>query len=136
MTEMRSEIEVYFRVRGFSVSPEALTVELGMQPTRTWRKGDPLRFGKGTYKDNGWTIGSGLGKSIDLETHVKTLLDKIVLIRENFIKVCTKYHPDLVCVIHSYGGDRPAIPFDREIIKELAVLNASIDIDLYVLDGD
>lgn len=132
MAEMRSEIRVYFLIRGFPGFPEALTAELGVQPTHTWRKGDPLQFGKGTYRDNGWEINSGLGESTDLKTQVKNLLDRIAPVKEKFIEVSKKYSLDLTCVIRSYGGDRPAIPFDREIIKELAVLNTSIDIDLYV----
>ena len=134
MTKMRSDIQVYFLIRGFPVSSEELTAELGIQPTYTWNKGDPVRFGKTTYKDNGWKISSGLDKSSDLETHVKVLLDRIAPFIENFVKVCEKYPPELVCVIYSYGGDGPAIPFDRKVIRELAALNASIDIDLYVRD--
>jgi len=36
------------------------------------------------------------------------------------------------CIVKSYGGDRPQIFFDKEVIRKLAELNAEIDVDLYV----
>lgn len=131
--KMKSEIKVYFRIVGFPMSPEVLTDKLGLKPTDTWKKGDAGRIAKTTFKNNGWELSSGLNKSVDLKTHVGTLLDNITPFKKNFVKVCSEYPPDLICVVYSYGGDRPAIVFERDIIKELTELNASIDVDLYVL---
>ena len=133
---MRSEIQVYFRLRGFPMSPADLTAELGVEPTDTWQVGQPRRLAKGAFKENGWEISSGLEKAADLEAHVHALLEKITPHREKFKKVSASYPPELVCVVYSYGGDRPALFFTREVVRELAMLNVEIGIDLYVMDGD
>jgi hypothetical protein len=133
---MRSEIRVCLRLRGFPMPPETLTSEIGLQPTDSWKKGDPCRFAKTIFKDNGWEVNSGLDTSLDLGTHVKTLLKKLAPLKKNLAKVCAQCRAELVCVIYSYGGDRPTIYFEKEIMKQIVELNVSMYIDLYILNGD
>ena len=134
---MRSKIRVCLRFGEFSMPPEELSTELGLQPTDSWSKGDPCRVAKKrTFTYNGWELSSGREESADLEAHVNAILHQIAPFKENFRKVAAKYPPMLTCVIYSYDGDRPAIVFERDVVKELADLNALINIDLYIFDDD
>ena len=132
---MRSKIKASLRFDGFPVSPEQLSTELGLEPTEAWSKGDPCRWAK-ERRSNGWKLSSGLEESADLEAHVNAVLHQIAPFKEKFRKVTAKYPPMLACVIYTYDGDRPAIVFERNVVMELADLNALIDIDLYIFDDD
>jgi hypothetical protein len=51
-----------------------------------------------------------------------------------FVELGVRYDAYINCVVESYDGDRPAIPFDRDTVGRVAELRAAIDVDLYVLD--
>ena len=48
----------------------------------------------------------------------------------------TDDHRRTSCIATVDSGYRPAIPFDSWVVSRLASINASIDVDLYVLPND
>jgi hypothetical protein len=128
---MKTEIKASFGFTDFPMPPQELTKELGIEPTHSWKKGDPGIASKLPMKNNGWELSSGLELSKDFESHLRALLDKIRPLKENFINVGKKFPTVLSCIIYIYGEDRPYLGFESTVVKELADLNATIDIDLY-----
>ena len=135
MPEMRSELSVQFTLRGVDLNPDDVTRLLGLQPTEAWRVGDRItairvpRF----FSDSAWRLHSGLPDTTDLEEQVKSLLDRLEPVWDVAVELGKKHYAEFSCVVYSYGGDRPAISFDNEVIKRLAELNATLDVDLYIL---
>jgi hypothetical protein len=130
---MKTEIKASLGFTDFPMSPQDLTKELGIEPTNSWRTGEIGTMSKLPMKNNGWELGSGLELSRDFESHLKALLDKIRPYKENFIDAGKKYPAILSCIVYIYGQDRPFVGFESTSVKELAELNATIDIDLYIL---
>jgi hypothetical protein len=128
---MRSEISVEMVFKEFPESPAELTRRIGLEPTEAWTKGEKNKYGK-RYKHNSWRLSSGLAKTKDIETHVDSILRLIEKSKQGFLEVCRDYHPTLYCVVYSYGGDRPAIYFRNDVVNELSLFNAYIDVDLYI----
>lgn len=142
---MKSKIKVFFEIWDFDVSVEELSKILGNIPTRTLKKGDPVPHRNSSrisekLHDNLvinrdlWALGSGLSETETLDAHIRALMAKISPYRQSFIRVCSKYPAVLSCVVRSYDGDRPEICFEPEVVREMSAFNASIDVDLYVLE--
>jgi hypothetical protein len=130
---MHSEISTYFSLAG-TFNPDEITAAIGITPTRTHRAGElisPRAIMR--YQNDIWQLDSGLDKSTDLEDQVKDVLERLKAGGTDLINLCTHYEATIECVVFSYGGDRPAIAFSRDILKQVTALNAEIGIDLYVL---
>ena len=130
---MKTEIKVYFRMTGFQKDPSDLAAEIGIQPNRTWKKGEPRKLAKGTFRENGWEIYSISDKKEELKVHLEDVLNRIRPYAKRISTLAQKFPTLLNCVIYSYGGDRPAITFPPSSLKELATLNVTLDVDLYIL---
>jgi Domain of unknown function (DUF4279) len=133
--DMHSEISTYFRLTG-AFNPDEITAVVGIAPTKTHRAGD-LISPRATmrYQNNVWRLDSSLDQSCDLEDHIKDVLERLQPGGAALINLCTQYAASIECVISSYGGDRPAIAFSRDLLKQVTALNAEIGVDLYVLPG-
>ncbi len=132
---MHSELYAVFGLCGTDLDPDRLTPLIGITPTRTFRIGDPLtRPAIGVCKQSGWVLKSDLPLSADLENHVKDVIERLQPGWAALVELGSRYEAHFSCVVHSYGGDRPAIYFDPDIVKRIAELNATIEVDLYVLD--
>jgi len=139
--DMRSEISVYFEFAGFDIDPDEITRLTGITPTRIRRAGDPI-YGASLLSEearqrirvkvNRWDVNSGLDPNVDLPTQVKALFERLEPAWDRFIELSQQYVPVMECIVKSYGGDRPQIFFDKEVIRKLAELNAEIGVDLYV----
>jgi len=131
---MKSKIYAYFSLRGLDFDPEEITTKVGLIPTKTWKAGDLINP-KATVcrKENGWSLKSELDESIDLEDHVRYLLQKLEPGWLPLIEICKKYYAEINCVVYAAGNERPAIHFNKDIVDKAAKLNAEIDIDLYFL---
>ena len=130
---MKTEIKVYFRMTGFSKEPSHLAHEVGIQPDRIWKIGEPRKIAKGTFKENGWELCSRSDKKEELEVHLNDVLKRIRPCAKKISTLAKKFPTLLSCVIYSYGGDRPAITFPPSALRELASFNVTLDVDLYIL---
>jgi hypothetical protein len=134
---MKSELSASFMLLGQEFDPAQVTAWVGLTPSRTWRIGDlvqPPAILR--HKRNGWVLDSTLPASADLEEHVKSVLERLQPSWAVLVELALQYDTVISCVVYSYGGDRPAMHFDKDIVKRAAELNAAIDIDLYIFDDD
>lgn len=133
---MGSEFYVYLRIVDdkYSLLPEEITTITGIQPTRIGRKGELI--GKTIMRREAycWELESKLPKEKPLMEHVKYLLSIIEPSVELFKPITARYYTELACAVYlSESESLPEIHFDSDLIKRLAELNVSIDIDLYII---
>ena len=131
---MESEIYAYFMLTGMEFDPDEVTAKVSIKPTETWRKGDLISTrGTRRHKQNGWSVYSKIEKYADLEEHINSVLEQLqpgwIPLRE-LCKVC---EAEISCVIYYRSGSVPAINFDKYIVEKIHQLNATIDVDFYVL---
>ncbi len=130
---MESEIYASFKIIGPHLDPEQVTRSIGISPSKTWRIGDlVVEQALLRHKNNGWLLKSNLPLSATLKEHVRFILAQLQVSWQALKELCTQHDAEISCVVMSYGGDRPAMFFDKDIISRAADLNAAIDIDLYV----
>jgi len=131
--KMNSKVYAEFSLTGLNLNPEDVTSKIGIQPTKTWLK-DELISSKAQirYQQSGWKLRSHLDTSNDLEEHFRVVLEQLKQGWQPLIELCSVYEAEFCGVVYT-SGDRPAIHFDKEILKAVQQLNAEIDVDLYVL---
>lgn len=129
---MESETDAVFTLTGSDLDPDRVTALTGVQPSRTWRTGELItERAIVRYKNNGWTLRSNV--SGDLNEEISDVLDLLQPAWSQFVALSSRSYAEIACVVYSYGGARPPIHFDRDIVRRAAELNAAIDVDLYVL---
>lgn len=138
---MKSEISVYFAFFGFDTDPDEITRIVGISPSRIRRVGDAVSYPPPPGKDaaqmprvkvSGWRIDSGLDPAADLPTQVRALLRRLQPAWASLTELGQRYEAAVECVVKSYGGDRPEIGFDKDLIQQVAQLNATLGVDLYI----
>ncbi len=131
---MKSKIWTEMIIDGFEIKPEELTKLIGVQPSSTANKGDKYHTPNGkiiTVPFNEWILKSGCSTSINLEKQMKVLISKLKPFKKDFLEFCKKHSPDFNIVMHIFSGESPPpIVFENsDIIKDMALLNASFGID-------
>jgi len=132
---LEAEIRVWFTLTGLDLDPNEITTATNLEPSKAWRKGDlidPRRPAR-RHKEGGWSIASGCEDTVDIESQIKALLKRLCPARQALVSLGKRYDAEVECVMYIYGGERPAEHFDRDAVRQMAELNASIDVDLYIL---
>jgi len=135
---MRSEISASFLLSGDQLDPNEVTAATGIEPTASHRAGDVITYPRRTLRAAAgrWWVESSLPLSASLDAHVKELLNHLEPAWPALIALGEVYKAELSCLVRSYGGDRPPIGFDSQMVRRCAELSADIDVDLYIFDDD
>lgn len=123
---------VWFAIYDFDCSPTELTGRLGLQPSEMWLKGDLKPFGKSgvKVKQNTWKLKSSLSSQEPVEKHLAFLINQLKPIKSELNKITSKYYAEFGCAIY-FMENNPGIHIDKNIIKEIAKLDAELDLDMY-----
>ena len=142
-----NRICIYLDIRGDNFQPQSLTERIGIQPTHTHLKGDivPRIKSKIIYtkpgtpplrrKDNAWEYNLGYFHTRDSDD-ISDILEKTFEGKEDLINEFVKQHKLYVIlrvVLEIDPLKTPAFGFSRTFTKMLGKLNASIDVDIYVV---
>lgn len=124
--------EVYFALFGTDFDPDEVTEIVGLQPTETKRRADPIP------KHSSWTVSEGKveGDVIDVYDLSNSLISKIAPYKAEIIRAKQSFGLDAVLeVVLWISTDEsistPAIGFESEVISFLSDIGASIDVDTY-----
>jgi Domain of unknown function (DUF4279) len=135
---METQIISSFLLSHFQEEPEEITNLLQITPSQTWKTGDLIHPKSRLLRDhNGWEMKPDLNKEDkELESQLLSLIERLNRSWGKLVELTSNdyYCAEISIVINVYGNDVPAINFSPEVIKKIAEINASIDIDLYVLN--
>lgn len=135
MKKEKSRIRAYLNITGIGFNPEEVTSLLGVTPTETWRLGDIIPKTIAKYKHDGWEISTDeeIGINLDVEKHVRELLNQIKHCSDKIKEICLRYKLDVEidCEVFDWGNDRPMLTFSKDTLKQMADIGAELDIDYY-----
>lgn len=138
----KSQVMVCFSLYGDEFPPDNITGTLGIEPTRTYKKGDVIErphnpniiSTKSLYrKETAWELSTGYQESWDVKEQLNLILgplkNKASII--NQLKVDYKLECKLTIVIIMENGETPALYLEHEQIEFANSIKAEFDFDLY-----
>lgn len=127
---MATSILVKLTVAAEELDHDALTAQLGKQPTQLWHKGDAIGKSVLRRQDDGWVFAQGPVESFELEDDLLSLFkafDHAVL-----RAVGAEYELEVGCVVTIEARETPVINLSVETLQLLHEMHAELDIDLQV----
>lgn len=128
MTDI-NECYAYFGLAG-SFDPDAITRRVGVNPTRTFREGDPILKSKLRQKCSRWQLHSRLPRTAPLESHISDVLDQLDAQEIAFREVSQQFGGIMELVGYFYEF-YPGLVFEKEIVERLAKYGLAVDFDFY-----
>ena len=133
----REEAGVYFGVFGFGDDPSDVTKIMGVEPSRSWIKGEPTSYKLwGVQSHSRWELRTPADPSLSLEDQLIALLLLLQDYKAQIHEVSEKYEAGICCYAYYYSEFNPGLHLSESIIRRLADLRLSIDFDLYFLGED
>lgn len=127
-----NEGEVYFALFADEFDPDEVTKIIGIEPTKTRRKGNPIP------KHTSWVYSTGQVEDevVDVYEMSSSLIAKLAPHAEEIIKAKEKFCLEAVLevvltVTPDDSKSTPAIGFESEVIAFVHKVGATIDIDTY-----
>ncbi len=85
---------------------------------------------KRVRQDSGCIYRSGIDTAEPLETHIREFLISLEMRTHSIQQLSLEYAVELSCSIH-YTDWTPGIHLDRDMLRSLAMLGVTLDLDLY-----
>ena len=124
------EAYAYFRISGIDQEIDALTQQMGIEPTEAKRKGEAGQYNP-SLPDGRWCLHSPLPRSeLDLAVHVEALLPLLEARAAAIQQLQEKYQLWLVLVGY-YSSRDPGFFLSSDTVKRIAYLGLPIDCDQY-----
>lgn len=132
--------EVYINLEFFdeNLNPDEITRLIGIQPTKSGRKGAlipggrkfPITEGMWTYKyiitETPWDVGKALAELLPL-----------VESKPELLQYCRDNHIYLEFAVVSFlAQNTPIVILEPSLMKRMAAINAAIDFDTYFIPAD
>jgi len=134
----RTQIRLELAIFGESLVPTAITELSNITPTAMWMEGDDIPHRKNLKrKETCWKFSTDFIQTFFIEDVTKIIVEKFT----PSIKKISTYVKDqhleakLYVIAEVYNKERPALYFDRDLLKMLVKINGSIEIDLYMIGG-
>jgi hypothetical protein len=126
----KNELSVSLNIYGHE-DVARLTQDLGLKPDKALNKGEPLIAGAAPIPQSIWELKSRLPASRSLEEHVESLLDVLILHKDELAEIAKKYKT-VIAVGARYNEPNPEVVLEPAVLKNLADLGVSLWLDLYL----
>ena len=130
----QNEHQAYFFFVG-EFDPVDLSARVGMEPTRSWRKGDTNPHTNLEREHSRWTVDSRLHEQSSLEAHVDDVLEQLRPSAEAIRSERDRTDGGLQLVGY-FHTDYPGFGLSDRVTAELADMKLGFDCDFYYLYSD
>lgn len=129
---------VALTITGFECLHAEITNKLQVEPSKVWFRGDPVVASRPVarkHQENGWRYTVEITADEDntalwLGKAVRQLMNVISAKLSCFSQLPAESLIEISCYVRIGEETMPAIHFDKETIRLMAVIGASIDVDL------
>jgi hypothetical protein len=134
---MKQESHIRLSVFDFGDDPSIVTETLGIEPTKSWAKGDSNNNKPNSFRHNSrWELQSPLPLSVEPGKHIDKLLSILESNAEIVRKAKQNFDATILCAIYYYDTYNEGFNLSESIIQRLSKLELSIDFDLYFLGNE
>jgi hypothetical protein len=124
----------YFTLVG-EFDPSDISARLGLQPTRSWKKGDVNPKTQLERNHSRWCLDSRLDETVVLERHMADVLEQLRPHSSAVTEVRTTVDGGIQLVAYFYTNF-PGFSLEDSTLSELGTLKLGIDCDFYYLYSD
>ncbi|MHA7840165.1 MAG: DUF4279 domain-containing protein [bacterium] len=132
-----ARVRVSLRVFGDGLEPDEVSALLGREPSRSHRKGDPVRADrKGGVEPTGvWILDSHLSEKCEIEEHVESLLASVSNDVDEWSSLTDQFSASILCsaFLDQYNEGFEISP---RLSQALAERGLVIDYDIYSGDPE
>jgi hypothetical protein len=115
---------VYFSATSEKHNLDELLVLIGVEPTRTWKKGKNIRH-------NGFEIQPSAKETGEVEDKLQAVIRLLLPFKADLQALSTIANTGIQIAYWGYKEQMWGMHFEAETLQELGMLNLSVDIDLY-----
>ena len=125
----------YFALMGDDFDPAAITKVLGIEPTDSWRKGDPGKHIQ-RLKYTGWELRSSRDEPLDMNSLIKEVIDQLKGKEQQINQLKIRYGLTSVIRLVMYidtheESSTPFLGHEKEEISFLYETKTGTDVDIY-----
>jgi Domain of unknown function (DUF4279) len=124
---------IYLKVAGSEserFDPGEVTRRTGIQPTESWRVGDPAGNSGRTRRFDFWKVESPSGRAVDLTSQATALFARLADEWASVSETVRPLGPVLQYVVHT-ANEPVMFEMDNSLVGSLLELGAEVDCDLY-----
>ena len=125
----RNSCYAYFGL-AVTFDPAAITLRVGVTPTRTRREGDRIPKTRLESKCSRWELHSRLPRTASLESHIADVLDQLDT-HEVLFKEISQEFGGVMELVGCFYDSYPGLLFDRNTVERLAKYALTVDFDFY-----
>jgi hypothetical protein len=115
---------VYFLATSEKHDLDELIALIGVEPTRTWKKGKNIRH-------NGFEIQPSAKETGEVEDKLQAVIRVLLPFKADLQALSTIANTGIQIAYWGYKDQMWGMHFDTETVQGIATLNLSVDIDLY-----
>jgi len=130
-----TKVNAIFSVFGDALDTTGMSESLKIEPTASWRKGDPLQSNKNVQRrDSCWQISSGYQPSFDIDEQLQNIYQIIFPKRIELREIMNQYSASAKfdVVIKIEDGQPPGMALNKDVLDLAHELGAVFDFDLYI----
>ena len=133
----RSKIKVEFNIYSDYIDIDNVTKMMGVNPTLTYLKGDPIGNRPIVRKNALWAIETDYEEANGIDEVLPKVFGLIVDKADIINKVKEQYAAEIsiVFVVYIENGENPGMSLDKDFVKFAAEIDARLDFPIYVF-GD
>ncbi|MGZ3616931.1 MAG: DUF4279 domain-containing protein [Ktedonobacteraceae bacterium] len=128
-TGMSAGNRVYFYAKSKALQLEELVAMAGVEPTRTWERGKPIRH-------HGFEVRPSPRETGNVEDKLHTIIGLLLPYTTNIHALFALADVGINIAYWGYKDQMWGIHLGTDVIKGLAALNLSVDVDLYAGETD
>lgn len=123
-----------------SITPEMITEQIGLEPTKSWRMGESRRHGNGTYSFHSWEFRATQYLSGDFDRKFSQLLDALEPFSEKIANLLAESGESIGGCINvfyeGYATQMWGLHITKPDLLRLSRLGVDVDVDLYASGPD
>ncbi len=127
----QNKYRAYFTLVG-NFDPNVISGQLGIVPSRSWRKGDHNPRTGIARALSRWSLDSRIGATEYIDRHVLDVLEQLSPASESVLNLRSTYDGWIQLVAYFLNG-QASISLDSNIIERLSKLRLGLDLDPYDL---
>ncbi|MGN6276883.1 MAG: DUF4279 domain-containing protein [Solirubrobacterales bacterium] len=128
------KVNLYFRFYGEAFDPDEITRRLGIEPTTSFRPGDPItKDGQGTWRGYGWMVEIGPSRTLAVDSLLQEFRQRFDVSASAVKALCRDLSVNLVilCGVGVEGAETaPSLFFPSSFLEWVTELGASLNVDV------